>query len=153
MTGFSFTFLYCRVQLETQHGSPSINPSGKALVLLLLLASALPLLLAVGVHFTAARPGLFGSLCQRLLGQASGEMSALPRPSLARLKTSSYQDGLARRFNAGYTGRNWVHRCTQEACLRLFDTVQRPAVLGRRKSNGSNICYENSNYWRLWVCR
>ena len=120
----------------------------KALVLLLLLTLLLPLLLTTFVHFTAGRPGSVGLLRRMILDRVSGDVamrvtmldrgwadvSPLPLPTFAGLRSASYQEGLAKRFNDGFAGRSWIHRCTQEAYLRLFNTVQGPAILGRHHS-------------------
>ncbi len=106
----------------------------KGLVLLLLLTLALPLLLTAFVHYTAGRAGIVGSWRQGVLHRAPGEVSPLPVPTLADVKTTRYQAGLANRFDEGFAGRDWVHRSTQEMYLRLFGTVQGPAVLGRNHS-------------------
>ncbi len=105
---------------------------------LLLLTLVLPLLLTTFVHFTAEGPGIIGALRKGILDTAKPTVTPLVLPTLADLKSARYQDDLARRFNDGFAGHEWVHRFTQEATLRLFNAVQGHIVLGRRHSTYFN---------------
>ena len=127
------------------HRSPRLE---KGLLSLLLLTLLLPLPLTAFVHFTADGPGFAGSLRRLLMDRVSGdvvtrreildknwlEVSPLPMPTFADLRTARYQETLARRFNEGFAGREWIFQCTQEAYIHLFNTAQGPAVLGRHHS-------------------
>ncbi len=110
----------------------------KGLVLLLLLTFGLPLVLSVFVHYTAGRPGLIATLRQSVLYHPTEQIPPRLPLTVGNVRTAHYQEALANRFDANYAGRDWVHRLTQEAYLRVFGMAQGGLVLGRHHSTYAN---------------